>query len=412
MEYLDNLGKRAKAACAKCALLSREDKDKALGEIANSLMLNCDNILKENQKDLAAAKQSGMRESMQDRLLLTRERIEQMVESLNQLIELDDPVGQTVKMGAVKSGLDIRRVKVPLGVVAIIYESRPNVTVDCAALCFKTGNSVILRGGKEAFYSNLVLVKTMRSALEKCGFDPDSILLVEDLSRECSKELMRLDKYVDLLIPRGGAGLIRSIIENATVPTIETGSGNCHIYIEKSADLNMAVNIVDNAKTSRPSVCNAAESLVVDEQIAKKVLPMIKERLSNVELRGCPRAVEILGIKKASDDDFYAEYDDYIMSVKVVKDIKEAIDFINEHSTSHSESIITQDKKAADMFLKQIDSAAVYVNASTRFTDGFEFGLGAEIGISTQKLHARGPMGLEVLTSYKYTIYGNGQVRG
>jgi gamma-glutamyl phosphate reductase len=412
VEYLESLGRRAKAASTKCALLSRADKDKALGAIAQALIANSDMILSENQKDLAAAKQNGMRQSMQDRLLLTEQRIGQIVQSLYKLIELDDPIGKSTKMGGVKNGLDIRRVTVPLGVVAIIYESRPNVTVDCAALCFKTGNSVILRGGKEAINSNAALVKTMRSALENCGFDPDCILLVEDLSRECSTALMKLNKYVDVLIPRGSAGLIRSVVENATVPAIETGSGNCHIYIEKSANLKMAADIVDNAKTSRPSVCNAAESLVVDEQIADKFLPLIKDRLKNVELRGCPRAAEIINIKKATDEDFYTEYNDYIMSVKVVGDINEAIEFINEHSTSHSDAIVTEDAAAAEMFLKQIDSAAVYVNASTRFTDGFEFGLGAEIGISTQKLHARGPMGLEALTSYKYVIHGSGQIRG
>ncbi len=413
MEYIEQLGKRAKKASYLLATAKTDLKNKALEYIAQELENNTELILKENKKDIDNAQQNGISGQMIDRLALNEKRIADMATGVRKLIDLDDPVGAIDSEWTRPNGLKIGKMRVPLGVIAIIFESRPNVTVDAAALCLKSGNAVILRGGKEAINSNLVLVQIMREALEKAGLDQNCINIVENTDRQTATALMKLNKYVDVLIPRGGAGLIKAAVENATVPVIETGTGNCHIFVDQSADLDMAIEVIINAKTSRVSVCNAAESLVVHTQIADKLLPVLFEKLNKkgVELRGCEKSCQIIDCQKANDDDFYREYLDYIISCKVVDSIDSAIEFINEHSTSHSEAIITKDTENAKKFQSGIDSAAVYVNASTRFTDGFEFGFGAEIGISTQKIHARGPMGLEALTSVKYVIDGNGQTR-
>ena len=372
-------------------------------------------ILAENQKDLAAARESGMKASLLDRLALSPQRIDGLVEGVRQVAALPDPIGCVTRMEKRPNGLVIGKRRVPLGVIGIIYEARPNVTVDAAALCLKSGNAVILRGGKEAFRSNKAFVAVMRDALEAAGLPRDCVALVEDTSRTSAQELMGLTGYLDVLIPRGGAGLIRTVVENARVPVIETGVGVCHVYVDEEADLDMGARIIYNAKTSRPSVCNAAECLLVHAQAAEAFLPKAKALLDqkNVELRGCPRTCAILGegVQPACEADWDTEFGDYILAVKVVEDAGEAIDFINAHGSGHSEAIVTNNYFTAQRFLDQVDAAAVYVNASTRFTDGFEFGLGAEIGISTQKMHARGPMGLEELTSSKYIVYGTGQVR-
>ena len=372
-------------------------------------------ILAENQKDLAAARESGMKASLLDRLALSPQRIDGIVEGVRQVAALPDPIGCVTRMEKRPNGLVIGKRRVPLGVIGIIYEARPNVTVDAAALCLKSGNAVILRGGKEAFRSNKAFVAVMRDALEAAGLPRDCVALVEDTSRTSAQELMGLTGYLDVLIPRGGAGLIRTVVENARVPVIETGVGVCHVYVDEEADLDMGARIIYNAKTSRPSVCNAAECLLVHAQAAEAFLPKAKALLDqkNVELRGCPRTCAILGegVQPACEADWDTEFGDYILAVKVVEDAGEAIDFINAHGSGHSEAIVTNNYFTAQRFLDQVDAAAVYVNASTRFTDGFEFGLGAEIGISTQKMHARGPMGLEELTSSKYIVYGTGQVR-
>lgn len=405
----------AKQASQAASLLSTKEKNDALTAISRVLVEQADRVLEANAMDLAQAKENGMPTVMQDRLLLTKERIEGIAASVLDVVKLEDPVGQVVEGYRTVSGLNIQRIRVPMGVIGIIFESRPNVTVDAAALCLKAGSAVLLRGGKEAYRSNLAFVRLMQQALEECGLPKELIQLVEDTSRETATKMMKLNGLLDVLIPRGGAGLIRSCVENATVPVIETGTGNCHIYVDATADLEMAVNIVFNAKTSRPSVCNAAESLLVHRDVAQTFLPMCQKKLAekNVEIRGCQETCKILGdlAVPATEEDYGKEFLDYIISCKVVGSVEEAIRHINHYSTGHSECIVTKDLNSADRFTAAVDSAAVYVNASTRFTDGGEFGLGAEIGISTQKLHARGPMGLKELTTVKYVIRGNGQIR-
>ena len=408
------IGIKAKEAAGKMALLETNKKNEVLNCVAKNLIKDAKTLIAENAKDMEAGKANGMPEGLLDRLLLTEKRIEQMAEGLEQVAALDDPIGEVLSMKKRPNGLRIGQKRVPLGVVGIIYEARPNVTADAFGLCFKTGNAVILKGGSDALHSNIAIVASIRRTLAECGVDENAIALIEDTSRETTTEFMKMNGYVDVLIPRGGAGLIRAVVENATVPVIETGTGNCHIYVDESADLDMAVNIIFNAKTQRIGVCNACESLVVHENIKDALLPKLAERLkeNNVEMRGDKASQEACSdIIPASDEDWGKEYLDYILSIKTVKSTAEAITHINRYNTGHSEAIITENYTNAEKFLDEVDAAAVYVNASTRFTDGFEFGFGAEIGISTQKLHARGPMGLEALTSTKYIIYGNGQIR-
>ncbi|WP_281738649.1 glutamate-5-semialdehyde dehydrogenase [Enterococcus dispar] len=408
------LGQQAKKSARELALMSTTRKNELLALMAQALLDNEENILVANQKDLAQANDNGISTVMQDRLRLTRQRIEEMAVGMRQVIQLADPIGEVEKMWKNPDGLMIGRQKVPLGVIGIIYESRPNVTTDAASLCFKTGNAVILRGGKEAFYSNQILVAILQKTLKSAGVDENAIQFVADTSHEVANQMMRLTQYLDVLIPRGGAGLIRRVKETATVPVIETGTGNNHIYVDKDAQLEMAIRITDNAKTQRPSVCNAAETLLIHQDVAAEFLPKIAEKLAdhNVELHADERAMQYLPDAVAAvEEDWSTEYLDYIMAVKVVDSITEAIAHINFYNTKHSEAIITDNYFASQKFLNEVDAAAVYVNASTRFTDGFVFGFGAEIGISTQKLHARGPMGLEELTSTKYIIYGDGQIR-
>lgn len=408
------LGQQAKKSARELALMSTTRKNELLALMAQALLDNEENILVANQKDLAQANDNGISTVMQDRLRLTRQRIEEMAVGMRQVIQLADPIGEVEKMWKNPDGLMIGRQKVPLGVIGIIYESRPNVTTDAASLCFKTGNAVILRGGKEAFYSNQILVAILQKTLKSAGVDENAIQFVADTSHEVANQMMRLTQYLDILIPRGGAGLIRRVKETATVPVIETGTGNNHIYVDKDAQLEMAIRITDNAKTQRPSVCNAAETLLIHQDVAAEFLPKIAEKLAehNVELHADERAMQYLPDAVAAvEEDWSTEYLDYIMAVKVVDSITEAIAHINFYNTKHSEAIITDNYFTSQKFLNEVDAAAVYVNASTRFTDGFVFGFGAEIGISTQKLHARGPMGLEELTSTKYIIYGDGQIR-
>ena len=408
------LGQQAKKSARELALMSTTRKNELLALMAQALLDNEENILVANQKDLAQANDNGISTVMQDRLRLTRQRIEEMAVGMRQVIQLADPIGEVEKMWKNPDGLMIGRQKVPLGVIGIIYESRPNVTTDAASLCFKTGNAVILRGGKEAFYSNQILVAILQKTLKSAGVDENAIQFVADTSHEVANQMMRLTQYLDVLIPRGGAGLIRRVKETATVPVIETGTGNNHIYVDKDAQLEMAIRITDNAKTQRPSVCNAAETLLIHQDVAAEFLPKIAEKLAehNVELHADERAMQYLPDAVAAvEEDWSTEYLDYIMAVKVVDSITEAIAHINFYNTKHSEAIITDNYFASQKFLNEVDAAAVYVNASTRFTDGFVFGFVAEIGISTQKLHARGPMGLEELTSTKYIIYGDGQIR-
>lgn len=410
---LEIIGQRAKSAARAAAKLTEPEINSALLAIAQALEDNQEEILAENQKDILAAQKNGVREVMIDRLLLTEERIQSIADGVREVAALKSPVGEVEEMRRMENGLQIGKMRVPLGVIAIIYESRPNVTADCAALCLKTGNAVILRGGKDAIHSNIAITKAIQKALEFSGITPNAVQLITDTSRETAQALMKLNKYIDVLIPRGGAGLIRTVVENASVSVIETGTGNCHIYADEDCDFAMATEIVLNAKTQRPSVCNAAESLLIHKNIAEKLLPLIWAALKekNVEFRGCERTAKIIPCKAAKEEDFYAEYLDYIISVKIVDGLDEAISHINHYGTGHSDVILTNRYDHAQKFLREVDSAAVYVNASTRFTDGNVFGLGAEIGISTQKLHARGPMGLSALTSQKYIVLGNGQIR-
>lgn len=411
LEMMGNLAKEASRTLNK---LSKPMKNACLLTVAKNLIDNTEQILEANAKDIANGKTNNMPESLLDRLQLTPERIEGIAEGVRQVAALEDPIGEVLSMKERPNGLMIGKKRVPLGVIGIIYESRPNVTVDAFSLCFKTSNAVILRGGSDAIHSNMALVAIIKESLEEMHVTPDAIFLLEDTSRETATRMMKLNNYIDVLIPRGGAGLIRSVVQNATVPVIETGTGNCHVYVDASADVDMAVDIVKNAKLQRLGVCNACESLVIHKDIADAVMPrligMLKE--NQCEIRGDQKVQTYdARVVPATEEDYATEYLDKIISAKVVNSIDEAIEHINRNSTGHSESIVTKDYENAQRFLNEIDSAAVYVNASTRFTDGFEFGFGAEIGISTQKLHARGPMGLEALTTTKYIIYGNGQVR-
>lgn len=415
MGYIDTLGRKAISAKKRISTASTGEKNAILEQIAVILEQNIESILAENEKDIAGAREHGISETMVDRLRLTEERICGIADACRKLISLEDPVGEILEGSTRPNGMEITKVRVPMGVVGIIYESRPNVTVDAASLCIKSGNVAILRGGKEAIHSNIILMQLMQKALEACGFQKETVQLVEDTSREVATEMMKANDYIDVLIPRGGAGLIQSIVKNASVPVIETGTGNCHIYIDALCDLEMAVNITDNGKTQRPSVCNALETCLVHKDVAETFLPKIKERFEahQVELRGCERTKAILGdcVIPATEEDYDTEFLDYIMSIKVVDSIEEAIAHVQKYSTGHSECIVTKNYDNAKKFQREIDSACVYVNCSTRFTDGGEFGLGAEIGISTQKLHVRGPMGLKELTTMKYLINGSGQIR-
>ena len=415
MTYIDTLGQQAKVAGRQIAKLSTAAKNDLLNQVAKALVAESAYIITENAKDMANAKENGISEIMQDRLLLTEDRIVGIAEGVRQVADLQDPIGQVVRGYTNLDGLKIVQKRVPMGVIAMIFESRPNVSIDAFSLAFKTNNAIILRGGRDAINSNKALVTVARKALENAGITADAVQLVEDTSHEVAEELMAATKYVDLLIPRGGARLIQTVKEKAKVPVIETGVGNCHIYVDKYADLDMATQIVINAKTQRPSVCNAAESLVVHADIAEDFLPNLEKAISKVqavEFRADETALKLMEkAVPASPEDFATEFLDYIMSVKVVDSLDEAIDWINTYTTSHSEAIVTQDISRAEQFQDDVDAAAVYVNASTRFTDGFFFGLGAEIGISTQKMHARGPMGLEALTSTKFYINGQGQIR-
>ena len=415
LKTIQQMGERAREAASTLALAGTEEKNGALAAIAAALGQNTGEILAANRADLDAARGSGMAPAMLDRLALDEKRVQSIAAGVEEIIALPDPVGRTDAGWTRPNGLSITRVRVPLGVVGIIYEARPNVTADAAALCLKSGNACILRGGKEAVKTNIAIAGVMRQALEKAGLPADAVQLVEDTSRETSRQMMGANGLIDVLIPRGGAGLIRAVVENATVPVIQTGVGNCHVYVDSPCDLEMAVNIIQNAKCSRPSVCNAAETLLVHREVADRFLPMAKAALDRyqVQLRGCPITREILGdtVLPATGEDYATEYNDYILAVRVVGSLEEAVAHIRRYSTGHSEAIVTSDYQHSQQFTRQVDAAAVYVNASTRFTDGGQFGLGAEIGISTQKLHARGPMGLEALTTTKYIVLGSGQVR-
>ena len=415
LEMIQQMGERAREAASALALAGAEEKNGALAAIAAALGQNTGEILAANRADLDAARADGMAPAMLDRLALDEKRVQSIAAGVEEIIALPDPVGRTDAGWTRPNGLSITRVRVPLGVVGIIYEARPNVTADAAALCLKSGNACILRGGKEAVKTNIAMAGVMRQALEKAGLPADAVQLVEDTSRETSRQMMGANGLIDVLIPRGGAGLIRAVVENATVPVIQTGVGNCHVYVDSPCDLEMAVNIIQNAKCSRPSVCNAAETLLVHREMADRFLPMAKAALDRyqVQLRGCPITRETLGdnVVPATGEDYATEYNDYILAVRVVGSLEEAVAHIRRYSTGHSEAIVTSDYQHSQQFTRQVDAAAVYVNASTRFTDGGQFGLGAEIGISTQKLHARGPMGLEALTTTKYIVLGSGQVR-
>ena len=414
MEYLDNIGKNAKLASKVLSVASSDIKNKALEYMAQALEDNSVMIIAENKKDIENGRANGLSEAMLDRLMLDSGRIEKIAAAIREIIALDDPVGKTLSGTTRPNGLHISKVSVPLGVIAVIYEARPNVTADAAALCLKSGNTVILRGGKEAINSNKAMAEVMRKAVAKAGLPADCIQLIGNTDRETAAELMKLNDYVDVLIPRGGKGLIQSVVKNSTVPVIRTGEGNCHVYVDKDADIDTATEIVFNAKASRVSVCNACETLLVHKDIAELALIAIKTRLDekNVEIIGDEKVQAILpDVTPATEEDWYNEYLDYKIAVKVVDDIDEAIAHIDTYSTDHSESIVTENYSAAEKFVNEVNSSAVYVNASTRFTDGGEFGFGAEIGISNQKLHVRGPVGLPELTSYKYVIRGNGQVR-
>lgn len=408
-------GSLAKKAAFGLSCIDTETKNKALSAIADALIEKSGKIIEANKKDIKAAEEKGTRAAMIDRLTLTEERIKDISEGVRKVIALKDPIGEVIKEWSRPNGLMIAQKRVPMGVIAIIYEARPNVTVDAAVLCLKSSNAVILRGGSEAINSNIALMKIMQEAAYKEGIPLGALNLIEDTQRQTAVELMKMNGYIDLLIPRGGASLIRSVVENATVPVIETGAGNCHVYADGDCDFDMALSIILNAKVSRPSVCNAAETLLIDKKIAKDFLPLVSSALTekNVEMRGCAECVKICPeMNLATDEDWKTEYNDYIMAIKLVDGVEDAINHINTYNTKHSEAIITNNTNTAEKFLAEVDAAAVYVNASTRFTDGFEFGFGAEIGISTQKMHARGPMGLEQLTSVKYIIHGSGQIRG
>ena len=411
----EKMGLAAKAAGRILGVADTNTKNKALEAMASALEAGADAIISANEIDLSNGKQNGMKDSLLDRLRLTPERIAGMADGIRQVAALSDPIGEIIEGSVRPNGMKIQRVRVPLGVVGIIFEARPNVTSDAAALCLKSGNACILRGGKEAIHSNMATADTLRLAVQSSGLPADCIQLVSDTSRESANQMMRMSGYLDVLIPRGGAGLIKAVVENSTVPVIETGVGNCHVFVDSTADIEMAVNIIYNAKTSRPSVCNAIETILVHKDIAQKALPVIKARLDEkkVELRGCERTRAVLGdsVIPATDEDYAAEFLDYILACRVVDSLDDAIDHIAKYSTGHSECIVTSDYFSAEKFTSSVDSAAVYVNCSTRFTDGGEFGLGAEIGISTQKLHARGPMGIRQLTSSKFIIQGNGQIR-
>ena len=411
---LTEMGKRAKKAASVLNTLGSTEKNEGLLAASRALLDRMEEIEAANAKDMELAKSRNMSQGLLDRLALNPARIQAMADGLKEVAALEDPIGEVLSMKTRPNGLVIGKKRVPLGVVGMIYEARPNVTADAFGLCFKSGNAVILKGGSDALYSNQAIAEALREGLASCGLPEDAVQLIADTSREITKEMMRLNEYIDVLIPRGGAGLIQSVVENSTVPVIETGTGNCHIYVDESADFDMALDIIENAKTQRIGVCNACESLVVHQRIAPSFLPLLKKRLDpvQVEIRGDKRACSLTeGLTPASEEDWGREYLDYIVSLKVVDSIEEAISHINQYNTGHSESIVTSDYANAQKFLNEIDAAAVYVNASTRFTDGSEFGFGAEIGISTQKLHARGPMGLTELTTTKYIIYGNGQVR-
>ena len=414
MTQLEQMGANAKSA-ARVLMNAGAKKDEALYAIAKALRSNAQAIIDANKTDLENGKAAGLTDSLLDRLKLDEARIEGMAQGVEQVAAQSDPIGRIIEGRTLKNGLQIEKITVPMGVIGIIYEARPNVTSDAAALCLKAGSAVILRGGKEAIHSNTAIMNVMREAIASAGLPRDCAALVTDTTRQSATDLMQLSEYLDVLIPRGGAGLIKSVVENAKVPVIETGVGNCHVYVDESADVAMAADIIYNAKTSRPSVCNAIETVLVHKNIAEQALPAIKAALDkkNVELRGCERTRAILGdcVVPATENDYAVEFLDYILAVKVVDSLDDALDHLAKYSTGHSESIITSDYNAANKFTACVDSAAVYVNASTRFTDGGEFGLGAEIGISTQKLHARGPMGLNELTSMKYIIRGNGQIR-
>ncbi|MBD5486456.1 MAG: glutamate-5-semialdehyde dehydrogenase [Lachnospiraceae bacterium] len=414
MEYLETLGQKAVAAKYELQKKTTEEKDGALHAVASALVQQSERILIANQKDYEIAKQGGMTEGLLDRLKLTDARIEGMAEGLRQIVELHDPVGEVMETFDRPNGLHISKVRVPMGVIGIIYEARPNVTADAFGLCFKTGNAVILKGGKDAFYSNEAITEIIRETLCNRQIPADAIQLITDNDRAVTTAFMQLKQYVDVLIPRGGAGLIRAVVENSTIPVIETGTGNCHIYVDEDADLEKAIPIIVNAKTQRIGVCNACESLLVHEKIADRFLPALGEALKakNVEMRGDRKVMTLIpDALEATEEDYGTEYLDYIISMKTVASVDEAVAHINKYNTRHSDAILTENTAHAEMFLQGVDSSCVYVNASTRFTDGFEFGFGAEIGISTQKLHARGPMGLKELTTYKYLIRGNGQIR-
>jgi glutamate-5-semialdehyde dehydrogenase len=413
MTYLEILGGEAKKAEAAIRGISQNTKNRALAAIADGLIENAELIIEDNKKDLEKAKANHMSEAMRDRLSLDIKRIKDMAEGVRKIIGLPDPVGRVLGGKELPNGLKVIKKAVPLGVVGIIFESRPNVTVDAAALCLKSGNVAVLRGGSDAINSNKRLVSVMRSALSSAGVDENAVSLVEDTSRECVSELLKLNRYIDVLIPRGGHGLIQNVINNSTIPVIQTGEGNCSVYVDRSADIAMAVNIADNGKTQRPSVCNAIENLLVHEEIAEEFLKALDEKWKGkVRIYADESASKYINAdREATEDDYKTEFLDYVIAIKTVKDVSEAINFINRYGTRHSECIVTNDIKNAELFKQAVDAAAVYVNASTRFTDGGEFGLGAEIGISTQKLHARGPMGLEEMTTYKYLIDGSGQIR-
>jgi glutamate-5-semialdehyde dehydrogenase len=413
-EMLNTLGKNARNAEVLVRNLSANEKNEVLLKVAEALTENADTLTAANTLDVENGRKNNMPEALVDRLLLTGDRIRGMAEGLRQVAALEDPVGEVLGMKKRPNGLMIGQKRVPLGVIGIIYEARPNVTADAFALCFKTGNVVILKGGSDAIHSNEAIVKCIREVLREQGITEDAIQLITDTSRETTAEFMKMNQYVDVLIPRGGRGLIKAVVENSTIPVIETGTGNCHIYVDETADLQMAADIIMNAKTQRVGVCNACESVLVHEKVKDEFLPVLARRLQEkqVEIRADEAACELIpGAVHATEEDWGREYLDYILSLKVVSSVEEAISHINQYNTGHSEAIITNNYEHAQKFLDQVDAAAVYVNASTRFTDGFEFGFGAEIGISTQKLHARGPMGLLALTTTKYIIYGNGQIR-